>query len=87
MADEFEARRAGLESPASRGAAITPDDAADLPTVARFLYLGTGGTVVLDTVGGDTLTFANVPDGGMLPVRTRRVRATGTTATGILGLW
>ena len=85
MADPFERQRAGLESPASRGAAVTPDDAADLSTAARFLYIGTTGDVVLDTIGGDTLTFVDV--GGFLPVRTRRVRATGTTATGIVARW
>jgi len=86
-ADPFEASRPGLTSPASRGAAVTPSDAADLTTAARALYVGGAGDVTLDTTGGDTLTFASVPAGMWLPVRTARVRATGTTASDIVAVW
>ncbi len=32
------------------------------------LYVGTGGTVVIKTVGGDTVTLVNVPDASFLPI-------------------
>ena len=51
------------------------------------LYVGTGGTVVMKTVGGDTVTLVNVPDASFLPIMTSVVVATGTTASNILGLW
>ena len=51
------------------------------------LYVGTGGTVVMKTVGGDTVTLVNVPDASFLPIMTSIVVATGTTASNILGLW
>ena len=51
------------------------------------LYVGTGGTVVMKTVGGDTVTLVNIPDASFLPIMTAQVVATGTTASNILGLW
>jgi len=51
------------------------------------LYVGTGGTVVMVTIGGDLVTLVNVPDASFLPMMTSQVVATGTTASNILGLW
>ena len=53
--------------------------------VAIALYVETGGTVVVDTVAGETRTIS-VADFSILPLGTTRVRATGTTATGIHAL-
>lgn len=64
---------------------MTPDDATDLPMTAIALYVETGGTVVVDTVAGETRTIA-AADFSILPLGVRRVRATGTTATGIHAL-
>lgn len=69
-----------LLSHPSNGAAVTPNDSADLPRLG-ILYIGTGGTLVIRTVGGDDVTLTNVPSGTFLPVRVRRVFATGTTAS------
>lgn len=67
--------------------AVTPDDAAPLPRVPKAIYVGTGGDLVLRGVSGDEdVTFANVPDGTMLPVHALFVRATGTTAGDIVAL-
>lgn len=51
------------------------------------LYVGTGGTVVMVTIGGDLVTLVNIPDASFLPIMTAQVVATGTTASNILGLW
>lgn len=67
----------------SNGAAVTPNDSADLAR-SGILYVGTGGSVVITTVGGDTLTLTGVPSGSWIPVRVKRVFSTGTTASGIV---
>tara|TARA_Y100000034_G_C6821721_1_gene370140 strand:- start:592 stop:822 length:231 start_codon:yes stop_codon:yes gene_type:complete len=53
----------------------------------KALYVGTGGNVVVESYNsGDTVTFYNVPSGTVLPIKTAKVRNTGTSATGIVGL-
>jgi len=68
------------------GEAVTPADGADLANLARALYVGTTGDVKVDTIDGSTITFKFVPV-GILPVQTKRVYATGTTASNIVALW
>jgi hypothetical protein len=72
--------------PARTALAVTPSDSADLTLIARALYVGGAGNLSVDTVGGDTVSFVGVQAGSFLPVRVRRVRATGTTATNIVAL-
>lgn len=67
------------------GFAITPADGADLAIQAKAIYVGGTGALKVDTVDGSTLTFAAVPV-GFFPVRVRRVYATGTTATNLIGV-
>ncbi len=86
MMGSYAGRQANLSDPARDAFAITPDDGADLTNWALALYVGGSGDVRIVTWGGETVTFANVPV-GVLPVRARRVYATGTSATGIVGLY
>lgn len=86
MADAFESHQTGLTSPADDAFAITPDNDEDLIQAARAVYVGTAGNLRVTTVRGSTITFANLPAGGILPVRVRRVLATDTTAAGLVGL-
>lgn len=65
--------------------AITPSDS-DLVTPVRALYIGGSGNVTINDTGGGAVTFAGVQAGSILPVMARRVWATGTTATSIVGL-
>jgi hypothetical protein len=74
-----------MSGPATDALPVTPDDSADLVHVAIALYVVTGGTLVVDTVAGETRSI-DVADFSILPLGTRRVRATGTTATGIHAL-
>lgn len=67
--------------------AATPSDDTDLVYVSRALYVGTGGDVTVVTKRGNTVLFANVIDGTIIPIRVTRVMATGTTATDILSLY
>lgn len=73
-------------SPWRRAFAVTPDDGADLANVSRGLYVGGAGNVsVILADDNSPVTFVGVSAGTMLPVWVKRVRATGTTATSILG--
>jgi hypothetical protein len=50
------------------------------------LYVGTGGTLVITTKGGDIVTMLNVPDGTLIPVLVTKIW-NATTASDILALW
>ena len=86
MADPFQNRTAGLDSPGSNAAVVTPNDRTDLTTSTRGLYVGGTGNIKVDMVGGETVTFSAVPV-GVLAIRVKRVHSTSTTATNILALW
>lgn len=73
-------------APASQCFAVIPSDGGDLPLLTKGIYIGTGGDVTLAPAAGSDVTFRNVPSGAILDVRTRAVRATGTTASNIVGL-
>lgn len=65
-----------------QAAAVTPSDTADLPSIAVSLWVGGAGalSVILE---GDTspVLISGIVAGTLLPLRVKRVRATGTTAT------
>jgi len=86
MADNFDKYQQGLDSPAYNAATITPADS-DLSTDLRAFYVGSAGDVAIETTGGDSVTFSNVPTGAIIPVRCRQLKSTGTTATSIVGLY
>ena len=50
------------------------------------LYVGGAGTVEVETVGGDSVTFSGVNAGTFLPVQVLKLKA-GTGATLVLALW
>lgn len=59
-------------------------DSTDLPNDTRGLIVGVAGNVKITDDKGVTDTYA-LPE-GLFPVRIRRVWATGTTATGLVGI-
>lgn len=69
---------------AGGGFDVTPSNSNDLPQVAEYLRVNGAGQVTLVTADGDTLAM-DCADGEYIWVRTRRVNATGTSATGIQG--
>lgn len=75
------------DSPATNAVAVTPHDSTNLTNPARALYIGTGGSVTGVLWGGQTVTFANIPDGTILPVAFTRVNATHTDADDIVALY
>ena len=70
-------------------AAVTPNDATDLPNgPANAIYVGGAGTLTVDMAGnGATVLFGAVPAGTTIPIKVKRVRATGTAATSIVALF
>ncbi|MFM6932098.1 MAG: hypothetical protein ACKOUT_07630 [Novosphingobium sp.] len=83
----FEFSADSVSSPARNCVSIVPNDTTDLAVVTKALYVGTGGSIVVRTVDATAdVTFANVPAGLILPIRARAIRATGTTASQIVGL-
>jgi len=73
--------------PASNAVELTASDATVFPTT-RALYIGTGGTLaVAMAADGSQVSFTNVANGTILPVQVIQVRATGTTATGVIALY
>ena len=88
MSDAFENRADQVSAPATRCVAVTPHDGNALSEIPKGLYVGTGGNLSIEPAGGGgAVTLANVPDGSVLPVRPRIVRATGTTAGDIVALY
>jgi hypothetical protein len=73
--------------PVERAFAITTDDSTNLSETTRAIYTGTGGDITVILAGdSEAVTFANVPDGMLLPLRVAKVLDTGTTASDIVGL-
>lgn len=86
MADKFSGLTESLSSPPSDLIAVTPDDATDLAQVSRALNAATAGTIRVTTREGTTGSIT-VAAGIIIPIRVRRIWATGTTATGIVALF
>lgn len=63
--------------------AVTASD--DTKIAADALYIGVGGSVVIETHRGTSVPFANVLSGSILPVKCTKVKA-ATSATDIIGL-
>lgn len=87
MADMFESLADSVSNPATRAVAVVPHDINPLPDVPKALYIGTGGTLVARGASGGDVTFKNVPEGSVLPLRAQYVRATGTSAADIVALY
>lgn len=88
MPDAFERGSNSLTSPSRKPEPITTHDTNPLADIPKAIYVGTGGTVILRGVdsAADT-TFLNVANGTLLLVRPSHIRATGTTASGFIGLY
>lgn len=84
--DEFANHAPGLTSPATAAEPITPSDSTPLAAVTRSLYVGGAGDLRVTLVGGETVTLGGVVAGALYPLRITHVLATGTTATGLVGL-
>ena len=79
----------GLNAPAINAPAVgafpvVPSDTTDLPSAVRAVTLRGGGVLSFVGVDGATHTTGELP-AGTFALMASRIRATGTTATGITG--
>jgi hypothetical protein len=75
---------------------VTPSDTSDIDfgglvpnslDTGGVLYIGTGGDLKVTMIGGQTVTFANVPNGAFMPIQVKRVWDTDTNADNIIALF
>ena len=71
--------------PAHHAVAVVPSNTVDLPAASTFIYVGGSGSLKVTMLGGEILTFSNVPV-GWHPIRVTGVW-TSTTATQIVAVW
>lgn len=86
MSDRYHTAGYSLEAPAAGLVAITPNDDGDIDARIRGLNVAASGTVRVTAIDG-TIGTVYVIAGIVFPIRVRRVWATGTSATGIIGLY
>ncbi len=87
MSDSYANTATGMSGPAANAFSITPDDGADLAQITRALYCGASGDIaVIMKDSNAVVTFKGVPAGIILPLRVKKIMATGTTATDLCGL-
>jgi len=84
--DTFARHAAGLTAPASSLLAIAPNDGADLARLPRAVMVATAGDLAVVMQDGSEGVLPALQPGAIYPLRVRRVKASGTTATGIMGL-
>jgi hypothetical protein len=66
---------------------IIPSDTTDLAHETIAVYIGFDGDLKVDLISGETITMYNLASGAWHPIQAKRVYATGTTATYILGAY
>jgi hypothetical protein len=87
MSDAFALNADVVFAPARRVRAVSPDNDNDLALgPCKALYISVAGTLSI-IAADDTDAVSLTVQAGVLPVRVRRVRATGTAATGIVALY
>lgn len=79
-------------NPATKAMAVTPDDSNDFldsskSVLCRGVSLTVGGNVSWLDENGVSRTAAALAAGLIHPISTKRILATGTTATGITVYW
>jgi hypothetical protein len=85
--DDYAGTSYGVRAPYRHGAAVSPHDTNELSNVTLALYVGVEGALTVVTIGGETVAFAVVPAGTVIPIRVKQVKDTGTDADSIVALW
>lgn len=86
MTDMFENQAAALSGPAVGGFSITPSDGTRFAQPSRAIYVGGAGTLSVEMLTGEVVTFQGLPGGVVLPIRAVRVLAE-STAGALVGLY
>lgn len=85
LVDRYSRQHVDLNSPFIGAFAVTPNDSNDLPYTTRQIRItGTSGNIVVVWFSG-LETTEPVTAGDRLDWRIKRIKSTGTTATGIRG--
>lgn len=88
MPDDFSSQSRTKDHPGEGLVAVTPSDGTDLAAVSRGLYVGVAGDVsVILANDSAAVTLTGLASGIVHPLRAKRVRSTGTTATGIVAVY
>ena len=82
-ANKFKQVSPSINQPTEDWQAVVPSDDDDLPFVPRAISVNSGGDVTILSAAGNEATIA-MADAEMRPVRPVRIKAAGTTATGIV---
>ena len=83
ISDLFQYLAPSLTSPPSGGFDVTPDDNTDLPQMIKTFMVMTAGDVAVVFKDGTEGVFPGCLVGVQYAGQLRRIKATGTTATGI----
>lgn len=75
----------GLIGLSTRAFTVVPHDATDHPTDCRYIYVGGAGDVALVNLDDSVVVYKAVPVGSMILTASKRVNATATTATFMIG--
>lgn len=67
--------------------AITPSDSSNLPIITKGFTVAATGTLKADFADSGTVTMTALVVGTVYPMAIKKVYATGTTATGIIGYY
>lgn len=85
MSDSFSNFGDAPDFQARRALAVTPSDSNNLSVIPKALWISGAGTLsviaVDDGDAGTPVALGSLSVGTLVPLRVRRVRATGTTAT------
>ena len=86
MTQPFSPSSVDINSPYIGAFAVTPNNDTDLPTPIRAVSFHNGnGTISFIGWDGQTYTTGTLNHGVVYRILARRIRATGTTATGLTG--
>lgn len=85
--DSFPNSTPGLSSPYTHAAAITKSDTDELTHVTRAIWVGGAGDMCVVTASGEEVTITSIPDGCLIPIRAKQVKATATDCTDMIALW
>ena len=78
--------RAASEGPATFGFVINPSDDSFLEELTRGIWVGGSGNIILMLSSGRVIPLVGVVAGTLIPVKAKKVYATGTTATNLVAM-
>ena len=87
MADQYASYGTALDSPGIGHYAITPHASNDEAIAFRAIWVGVAGNVVVVALDGTAVTYKGCAAGSVIPMRGKRVNATNTAATDLVGIY